>query len=494
MPLASRRSKLEPGGQSEIIETDIPSRLDRLTWSKWHWFVVIALGVTWILDGLEVTLAGSISGVLQKPEALQLNDSEVGLSATFYLAGNVLGALLFGYLTDRLGRKKLFFLTLFVYLLGTALSAFSWNFLSYAVFRLVTGSGIGGEYAAINSAIDELIPARIRGRVDLMINCSYWIGAVAGAAGTYILLNPRVMPAAIGWRLVFVMGALLGLVILFFRHWVPESPRWLIIHGHKEGADKIVKEIEQKVGSKQEGAPSKSIRLRTRSHTPIGEIWNTMAKQHRGRSILGFVLMVAQAFFFNAIFFTYALVLIRFYQVPPELTALYLIPFALGNVFGPMLLGPLFDRVGRKPMIILTYGVAGGLLAITGWLFQLEWLNAATQTVAWIAIFFVASCAASSAYLTVSEIFPLEIRALAIALFYAAGTLCGGLLAPTIFGFLIQTGSRTALFVGYVVAAFLMIGAAVCELVLGIKAERKSLEDIATPLSADSPEAHSNSS
>jgi MFS family permease len=471
---------------NDLVETDIPSRLDRLPWSRWHWFVVIALGVTWILDGLEVTLAGAISGVLQKPETLKLTDAEVGMSATFYLAGNVFGALLFGFLTDRFGRKRLFSLTLLVYLIGTALSACSWNFASYALFRFTTGSGIGGEYAAINSAIDELIPARIRGRIDITINSTYWIGAGVGAAGTYLLLNPVFIPLAYGWRAVFLLGALLGTLILIVRHWVPESPRWLTIHGRKQDADAIIEGIEDKINSTKKipDTPTKRMSIRVRTHTPLNEIWDTVIHRHRSRSCLGFVLMIAQAFFFNAIFFTYALVLVRFYKIAPESTALYLIPFAFGNVLGPLILGPLFDKIGRKPMIVLTYAAAGLFLAITGWMFQAELLNAMTQTLCWIAIFFVASCAASSAYLTTSEIFPLEIRGLALALFYAGGTLCGGMIAPTIFGLLIQTGSRSALFAGYLAAAALMIGAAVGELVLGVKAERRSLEDIALPLSA----------
>ena len=471
--------------EREIIETDIPARLDRFRWSRWHWFVVIALGVTWILDGLEVTLAGAIGGVLQKPEALSLTDAQVGMSATFYLVGNVVGALVFGFLTDRLGRKKLFSLTLLVYLVGTALSACSWNFASYAAFRFITGSGIGGEYAAINSAIDELIPARLRGRIDITINATYWIGAAVGAAGTFVLLNPSFLPVTIGWRAVFVFGALLGLLILIVRHWVPESPRWLTIHGRNQDADGIVKTIEDKIGVNQEAPDSslKKIAIRVRSHTPLNEIWETVFHRHRSRSFLGFILMVTQAFFYNAIFFTYSLVLVRFYKIAPESTALYLIPFACGNVLGPLLLGPLFDKIGRKPMIISTYAAAGIFLAVTGWLFQAGLLTAQTQTIAWVAIFFVASCAASSAYLTTSEIFPLEIRGLALALFYAIGTLCGGTIAPTAFGLLIQTGSKSALFDGYLVAAVLMIGAALAEAILGVKAERRSLEEIASPLS-----------
>ena len=283
----------------EVVETDVPTRLDRLPWSRWHWLIVVALGVTWILDGLEVTLAGAISGVLQKPEALRLTDADVGMSATFYLGGNVLGALVFGFLTDRFGRKKLFSITLLVYLVGTALSASSWNFASYALFRFLTGSGIGGEYAAINSAIDELIPARIRGRIDITINSTYWIGAGIGAAGTYALLNPVLVPVAIGWRAVFLLGALIGLIILIFRHWVPESQRWLTIHGRKPDADAIVKGIEDKInaGKPLPNSSLKKMAIRVRTHTPSGEIWDTVFSQHRGRSCLGFVLMIAQAFF-----------------------------------------------------------------------------------------------------------------------------------------------------------------------------------------------------
>jgi MFS family permease len=274
----------------KVVETDIPARLDALPWSRWHWFVVVALGVTWILDGLEVTLAGSISGVLQKPEALGLSDAQVGMSATFYLAGNVFGALLFGFLTDRLGRKKLFSLTLLVYLIGTALSACSWNFVSYGAFRFLTGSGIGGEYAAINSAIDELIPARIRGRVDITINATYWIGAGVGAAGTYFLLNPVFIPIAAGWRAVFLWGALLGTIILIFRHWVPESPRWLTIHGRKQDADAIIKGIEGKIntGKPQPKTPRKKLANRVRTHTPLSEIWDTVIHRHRAPSCQAF--------------------------------------------------------------------------------------------------------------------------------------------------------------------------------------------------------------
>jgi MFS family permease len=468
----------------EWIESYVPARLDAMPWSRWHWLIVISLGATWILDGLEVTLAGSLGAILTRPETLRLTDTEVGASATFYLAGAVLGALLFGYGTDRFGRKKLFFITVAVYLTGTVLSAFSWSFGSYALFRAITGAGIGGEYAAINSAIDELIPARVRGRVDLMINGSYWLGAALGSAATLVLLNPRCFPISLGWRFAFAIGATLGLIVIFFRRWIPESPRWLMIHGRNDEAERIVAEVEHSIGVSAVSDGGYSTRIRTRTHTPWREIWNAIVHEHRRRSLLGFVLMLTQAFFYNAIVFTYALVLMRFYRVPEQSVGGYLLPFALGNVLGPILLGHLFDTIGRRPMIAATYGLAGILLAITGWLFHAGLLTAQTQTLAWTIIFLIASAAASSAYLTVSEIFPLEIRALAIAIFYAIGTLTGGAFAPLLFGWIIGTGSSRALLIGYLIAAALMIFGALVELWIGVPAERRSLEHIAAPLSA----------
>lgn len=473
--------------EGDWIETDVPARLDRLPWSGWHWLIVSALGVTWILDGLEVTLAGALGGILVDPQALGLTVKQVTASATFYLVGAVSGALIFGYGTDRLGRKKLFYVTLIVYLAGTALSAFAWNFWSYAFFRLLTGAGIGGEYAAINSAVDELIPARVRGRTDLIINSTYWIGAALGAVATYVLLDPRHFPVWLGWRFAFGIGALLGLVVLFFRHWVPESPRWLMIHGREEEAEKTISEVEKKVTDHPEALPKPEgpkTRIRVREHTLRHEIWDAVVHQHRKSSLLGLALMIAQAFFYNAIFFTYTLVLEKFYNVPPSKASGYLLAFALGNALGPIVLGKLFDTVGRKPMIAGTYALSGILLTVSGWMFSHGMLTATTQTAAWIAIFFVASSAASAAYLTVSEIFPLEIRGLAIAVFYAVGTLVGGVGAPLLFGALIATGSRTALFWGYVLGGTLMVGAAVVEILIGVKAEGQSLESISAPLSS----------
>jgi len=467
----------------ETIESYVPARLDRLPWSRWHWLIVISLGATWILDGLEVTLAGALAGILTRRETLGLTETEVGASATCYLAGAVIGALLFGYGTDRFGRKKLFFITVAVYLAGTALSAFSWNFASYAIFRAITGAGIGGEYAAINSAIDELIPARVRGRVDLMINGSYWIGAALGSGATLFLLDPRRFAISFGWRFAFLIGATLGLIVIFFRRWIPESPRWLMIHGRNSEAEEIVDRVERQIGISATNGLVPT-RIHTRTHTPWREIWNAVAHQHRHRSFLAFVLMTTQAFFYNAIFFTYGLVLMRFYGVPGQNVGGYLLPFALGNVLGPIVLGHLFDTIGRKTMIAATYGISGILLGLTGWLFHAGMLTAQTQTVAWTIIFFVASAAASSAYLTVSEIFPLEIRAFAIAIFYALGTLVGGVFAPWLFGLIIATRSSAALFIGYLAAAGLMIIGAVVELWIGVPAERRPLEHVAPPLSS----------
>jgi MFS family permease len=471
---------------AQTVETNIPARLDRLPWSKWHWLIVVALGITWVLDGLEVTLAGAIGAVLTRRDTLSFTDTQVGLSATFYLLGAVIGALAFGYATDRLGRKRLFTVTLLLYLCATALTALSWSFVSYALFRALTGAGIGGEYSAINSAIDELIPARVRGRVDLIINSSFWIGAALGSLAIIILLQSGIVGINLGWRMAFGVGAVLGLAILILRHSVPESPRWLMIHGREQEANQIVDEVEKKTAGNDKQLPKAkdTIRIRTRDHTSLSEVWRAMAHQHRRRSVLGLTLMIAQAFFYNAIFFTYALVLGTFYHVPERSVGLYLLPFAAGNFIGPLVLGKLFDSIGRKPMITLTYGISGILQAITGVLFARGVLTAHTQALAWTVIFFVASSAASSAYLTVSEVFPLEIRGLAIAIFYAMGTLAGGVAAPSIFGYLIQSHSRTNVMYGYLGGAALMMIAAVVEFTIGVKAERSSLESITDPLSA----------
>ena len=473
-------------GAPRAFRTDIPARMDRLPWGSWHWRVVLALGVTWIIDGLEVTLVGAIGGVLEDPKSLHFTGAQVGLLGSAYLVGAVLGALVFGYLTDRLGRKKLFTVTLGLYLVAAFLTAFSWDFWSFAVFRFFTGAGIGGEYSAINSAIDELIPARVRGGVDLAINGTYWVGAAAGSLATLVLLDPKILPIDLGWRLGFGIGALLGLVVIFFRHHVPESPRWLVTHGHREEAERVVAGIEERF--KGDGVhldpPSGSMMIRPHGPVGFGLIARTMLRKYAGRSAYGLALMVSQAFLYNAIFFTYALVLSRFYGVPKDRTGLYLLPFAVGNFLGPILLGHLFDSVGRKPMIIVTYTTSAVLLALTGYLFSADRLSATSQTALWSVIFFFASAASSSAYLTVSEVFPLELRGIAIALFYAIGTAVGGTAAPWAFGRLIDTGSRTYLFYGYLFASALLLVAVGMTAAFGVKAERTSLEGVAEPLSA----------
>jgi MFS family permease len=472
------------GTERDIIESNVPARLDRLPWSRWHWTIVIALGITWLLDGLETMLGGALVGILKDPRTLHLSDSEIGVTATVYLAGAVIGALVFGYATDRFGRKRLFFITLGLYLLATAATAFSWNFWTFCLFRSLTGAGIGGEYAAINSAVDELIPARVRGHVDLMINSTFWAGAFLGSLGSVLLLHMKSVPPTLSWRFAFGIGAVLGLGILMMRRHVPESPRWLLLHAHPGEAEKVVSEIERKVAQERALPPAEgSIRLHVRDHTPWNEIWNAMTKQYRERSILGFSLMVSQAFFYNAVMFTYGLVLLRYYNVPSESVGYWLLPLAAGNFLGPILIGRLFDTVGRKKMIALTYSASGILLAIASWLFLRGWLTLYTQAISWSIIFFIASSAASSAYLTVSEVFPLEIRGLAIAVFYACGTLIGGVGAPALFGALTQTGSRTLLFWGYMAGAALMVGGALVEWTHGVAAERQPLESVSAPLS-----------
>jgi MFS family permease len=471
--------------QDAIVETDIPARLDRLPWGRFHTLVVVALGVTWILDGLEVTLTGAISGALKASPVLHFSNTEVGLASSCYLAGAVLGAVLFGWLTDRLGRRKLFFITLAIYLTSTAATAISWDIASFAFFRFMTGAGIGGEYTAINSTIQELTPARVRGFTDLVINGSFWIGAAMGAAGSIVLLDPAVIDPELGWRVAFLIGALLAFVILFMRMWIPESPRWLMTHGQAERAQAVIAEIEDGFRARGCALPpplAPPVRLRARHHTPLREVAATLFGLHRERALVGLSLMAAQAFFYNAIFFTYALVLTDFFGIAADAVGWYLLPFAAGNFLGPLVLGRLFDTIGRKPMIAFTYAISGILLAVSGYLFMRGMLSAQMQTVAWMVIFFFASAAASAAYLTVSETFPLEIRALAIACFYALGTAIGGIAGPLLFGALIDTGSRASIFAGYLLGSALMIAAAVIEARWGVAAERRSLETVARPL------------
>ncbi|MFI6519638.1 MFS transporter [Spirillospora sp. NPDC050679] len=470
------------------IETDIPSRLDRLPWSRWHWTVLLGLGAVWILDGLEVTVVGVIGPRLtDEAGGLGLTDSQVGLAAGVYVIGACLGALFFGHLTDRFGRKKLFLLTLALYLAATVATAFSFNPLWFYACRFLTGAGIGGEYAAINSAIDELIPARVRGTVDVLVNGSFWIGTSLAAALSIPILNGDLVPEDIGWRALFALGGLLGLGVLFVRRTVPESPRWLFIHGREDEAEEIVSGIERRVreetGDELE-RPDRTLRVRQRRAIGFGEIAHTALKLYPRRTVLGLSLFVGQAFLYNAVYFTYALVLAKFFKVSDTHVGYYLIPIGLGNFLGAFLLGRLFDVVGRRVMIAASYIGSGVLLVGTGLLFRAEVLNAWTLTACWCAVFFLASAGASAAYLTVSEIFPMETRAMAIAAFYAVGTGLGGVIGPVLFGRLVETGEPGAVAGGYFLGAGLMVAAGVVELLIGVEAAGRSLEDVAEPLSA----------
>jgi MFS family permease len=448
---------------------------------------VVGLGITWVLDGLEVTIMGAVSAVLQRPDVLNLSATKIGFISSCYLAGAVLGSLTFGHFTDRFGRRRLFFLSLLTYLAGVGLTALSWNLGSFAVFRFVTGAGIGGEYSAVNSAIDELIPARVRGQVDLIINASFWLGAALGSLATLLILDPAVIRANLGWRLGFAIGPIIGVMILYLRRFIPESPRWLLTHGRLAEAETIVCKLENEAfkGDPPEGPPAEfHLTIHPKRHLGLIAAVRTIVSRYRGRAFLGLGLMAAQAFTYNAIFFTYALVLYRYYFVPPQRAGLYLLPFALSNFCGPLCLGRFFDSVGRRPLIAASFATSGVILMLTGWLFSRALLTSFSQVLLWTLMFFFASAAASSAYLTVSELFPLEIRALAIAIFYSVGTAIGGIAGPWFFGFLIDTGSRRMLFLGYTIAAGLMTAAAVLEVLLGVDAERRSLEEIAAPLSS----------
>ena len=472
----------------QAFKSDVPARLDRLPWSRWHWMVVAALGITWIIDGLEVTMVASFSGVLQEPGSLHFSGTQIGLLNTAYLTGAVLGALVFGFLTDRLGRKKLFTTTLGLYLVSAFLTALSWDFTSFTFFRFLTGAAIGGEYSAINSAIDELIPSRVRGWADLAINGTFWVGAAAGSVASIILLDPGLFQVDHGWRLGFGIGAVLGLVIIFLRHHIPESPRWLLTHGEPEEAERVVTEIERGIeelpGVEPLPEPRGTITIRPRGPVGFGELALVMLRTYPSRTVLGLALIISQAFLYNGLFFTFPLVLRHFYGVPADRTGLYLLPFAFSNFLGPVLLGRFFDTIGRRPMIGGTYTISAVLLALTGSLFLADRLTPTTQTLLWALVFFFASPAASSAYLTVSEIFPVELRGMVIALFFATGTLLGGTLAPWLFGHLIDSGSRRALFSGDLLAATLLLVTVVVVWLYGVKAERTSLEEIAAPLSA----------
>ncbi|WP_462166906.1 MFS transporter, partial [Frankia sp. AiPs1] len=476
------------GGGSGVVRTAIPARLDRLPWARFHWMIIVGLGTVWILDGLEVTMVGAVgSRMTEDGSGISLGAGDIGTAAAIYVLGACLGALFFGQLTDRFGRKKLFILTLGIYITATTLTAFSWAPWFFFLTRFFTGAGIGGEYAAINSAVDELIPARVRGRVDLLINGSYWAGSAAGSGLTVFFLSERIFPTDIGWRLSFGLGALLGLVILIVRRHVPESPRWLFIHGRADEAERIVGGIEKAVeadAGRELPAPTSSITVRQRSVIPLRTIAETAFRTYPQRAVLGLALFIGQAFLYNAFTFDLGTMLTTFYDVSSSAVPVFLVFYALGNCAGPLLLGPLFDTVGRKPMIAGTYLASAAFGVVLALLFHAGALTAWTFLAVVAVTFFFASAGASAAYLTVSEIFPMETRALAIAFFYAVGTGIGGIAGPLLFGHLIDTGRTGPVMVGFLVGAAVMAIGGVAELLLGVDAAGRSLEEIAAPLTA----------
>jgi MFS family permease len=474
-----------------VIRSTIPARLDRLGWSPFHTRMVAGLGAAWILDGLQITISSSVTGELTKPSTLGMTSTQVGLIASVYLIGEVIGALVFGRLSDQLGRKRLLIVTLLLYLCGTGLAAFvtghhhGWLVFFYLT-RLIAGMGIGGQYAAINSAVDEMMPSKYRGRVDIWINGTYWAGAIIGSLASLIFLNA--FPANVGWRLAFLMGPVLALVVIVVGRTLPESPRWLMTHGRLEEAERELAKIEEaaiKAGQTLEEVPDdQALELTPEKRYGYVRFVGLVFHKYPKRAVLGASLMITQSFLYNAIFFTYALVLTKFYGVSATKVPLYGLAFSIGNLIGPLALGPLFDTVGRKKMISGTYLISGTLLAVSGWLFYNDDLTANSQTFVWVVIFFFASAGASAAYLTVSETWPIEIRAEAIAVFFAIAQIFGAL-GPAFYGALIGDGSdRTGLYIGYLVGAAIMIFGGIIEIVFGINAEGKSLEDVTKPLTA----------
>ncbi|WP_445160495.1 MFS transporter [Mycobacterium sp. Dal123C01] len=487
---------MSPGAQTRTITTQVPARLDRLPWSRFHWRVVVGLGGVWVLDGLEVTMVGNVSARLtEKSSGIELNPAQIGYAAAIYITGACLGALFFGHLTDRFGRRNLFILTLAVYLVATVATAFAFAPWYFFVARFFTGAGIGGEYAAINSAIDELIPARVRGRVDLIINGTYWLGSAAGAAGALVLLDTSNFPPNIGWRLAFGIGAIFGIFVLLVRRNIPESPRWLFIHGRDEEAEQIVGEIEQDV-QRETGQPlpepeGKPLRIRQRQTISFLEIARVAFKLYPKRAVLGLALFIGQAFLYNGVTFNLGTLLSGFYGVSSGRVPVFFILWALSNFFGPLVLGRFFDTIGRKPMISGTYIGSAVIAVVLGVVFVNQTGGVWTFIVVLSAAFFLASAGASAAYLTVSEIFPMETRALAIAFFYAVGTAIGGITGPILFGELINSGDRGQVLWSFLIGAIVMAVAGLVELWLGIAAEQRPLEDLALPLTvadAESPD------
>jgi MFS family permease len=474
--------------ETATIETRIPSRLDRLPWSRFHWRVMIGLGAVWILDGLEVTIVGSVGARLTEDgSGIDLSVAGIGTAAAIYVTGACFGALFFGQLCDRFGRKKLFMITLGVYIAATIVTAFSFAPWFFYLARFFTGAGIGGEYAAINSAIDELMPARVRGRVDLIINGSYWAGSAAGSAAALLLLDTAIFPIDLGWRLAFGLGAVLGLAIILVRRNVPESPRWLFIHGREEEAEAIVGGVEQDI-ERETGqtlsAVDDSIRVRQRKVISFREIARVAFKTYPTRSILCVSLFIGQAFLYNGLTFNLGTLMTTFYGVSAATVPVFIIVFAIGNLLGPLTLGRLFDTIGRKPMISATYLGSAAVAVVLGILFLSDALTAESFIAVIVAVFFLASAGASAAYLTASEIFPMETRALAIAFFYAIGTAVGGITGPLLFGQLIATGEKGQVAIAFFIGAAVMALGGVAELFFGVKAAGEQLEDIAEPLTA----------
>ena len=486
--LSGTRTAVTSGTASAPLRSTIPARLDRLPWGRFHTRLVIALGVAWVLDGLEITIASAIGPRLQENGVLGLSAGQVGFAASVYLFGEVVGALVFGRLSDKLGRRKLFIATLGLYLVANGITALAFDYWWLLAFRFFAGMGIGGEYAAINSAIDELIPAKHRGHTDLAINGTYWLGAIIGSASTIVLLDPHVLSADLGWRLGLLVGPVIGLAIWGLRRHLPESPRWLLAHGKADEAEAAMRQIEDQVvaGGKDIAVvdDSHAIEIKDPGSATFREIAQVMLRDYRKRTVVGMALGISQSFLYNAIFFTYTLILTKCYGISTAGAAKFLFAFAIGNLLGPLTIGRLFDTVGRRPMIAGTYISSGVLLGVTGWLFKTGSLTATTQTLLWCVIFFIASAAASSAYLTVSEVFPVEIRAQAIAMFFAVWQLVGGVVAPWVFGTLIGTGDRDALFIGYLIGALLMVLGGVLQALFGVEAARRSLEEVARPLSS----------
>jgi MFS family permease len=491
--MADGAATASTNGNRETIRTSVPARLDRLPWAKWHWLVLLGLGTVWILDGLEVTIVGAIGARLQEGGALGLSASQLGQAGTAYVLGACAGALFFGYLTDRLGRRRLFVVTLAIYMAATVGTAFAGSFAWFAAFRFLTGLGIGGEYAAINSAIDELIPARVRGWVDLAVNGSFWMGAAFGAALTGVLLDTSIFGTNVGWRLGFGLGALLAIGIMLVRRYLPESPRWLMVHDKPDEAEALVSDIEKRVmaetGRRELPEPDLEVEIHPRESTGFIDIARTLFKKYPRRFILGLALMGTQAFLYNAVLFNFSGLLTGFFGVGDSVAGLYLVPFGIANFLGALILGRLFDTFGRREMITATYFIGGLGMLVNGYLIANAHPSATVFVAVICATFFFASAAASSAYLTVSEIFPLETRAMAIALFYAIATGIGGAIGPLYYGKVVDGGNPDAVFVAFAITAALMIAASVVEWFMGVRAEQKHLEEIAEPLSAEAVES-----